>query len=135
MTELEFLNELVRRTGCRLLCDVSNVYVSGHNLGYDPYSFLDGLPGGAIAEVHLGGFTAEDDEATPGRTLLVDTHASRITEPVWRLYAHAVSRFGAVPTMIEWDDDIPALTTLTEEAHRADRVTAHAQEAVGAATC
>ena len=134
MTELEFLNELVNRTGCRLLCDVSNVYLSGHNMGYDPYPFLDGLPSGAIAELHLGGFTAEDDAATPGRTLLVDTHASRVTEPVWRLYAHAVSRFGPAPTIIEWDDEIPALATITEEAQRADAVAAQAQEAIGAGT-
>jgi uncharacterized protein (UPF0276 family) len=132
MTELEFLNELVHRTGCRLLCDVSNVYLSGHNMGYDPYPFLDGLPSGAIAELHLGGFTAEDDDATPGRTLLVDTHASRVTEPVWRLHAHAVGRFGPAPTLIEWDDEMPALVTLTEEAQRADAVSAHAREAVGA---
>jgi uncharacterized protein (UPF0276 family) len=134
MTELEFLNELVHRTGCRLLCDVSNVYLSGHNMGYDPYPFLDGLPRGAVAEFHLGGFTAENDDAAPGRTLLVDTHASRMTEPVWRLYAHAVRRFDPAPTIIEWDDDIPPLATLTDEAHHADVVAAQAQEAIGAGT-
>jgi hypothetical protein len=134
MTELEFLNELVHRTGCRLLCDVSNVYLSGHNMGYDPIPFLDGLPRAAVAELHLGGFTAEDDDATSGRTLLVDTHASRVTEPVWRLYAHALRRFGPVPTIIEWDDEIPALATLTEEAQHADAVAAQMQEAIGAGT-
>jgi len=122
MTELEFLNELVHRTGCRLLCDVSNVYLSGHNMGYDPYGFLDGLPPEAVTELHLGGFTAEEDEATPGAALLVDTHATSITEAVWDLYAHAIRRFGAKPTIVEWDSDLPELSTLIGEAARADRV-------------
>jgi hypothetical protein len=122
MTELEFLNALVDRTGCRLLCDVSNVYLSGHNMGYDAYRFIDGLPADAIVELHLGGFTPEEDAANPGATLLVDTHADRIAEPVWDLYAHAVRRFGAKPTLIEWDSDIPPLATLVGEAHRADAV-------------
>ena len=132
MSELEFLNELVHRTGCRLLCDVSNVYLSGHNMGYDPYGFLDGLPAGAVAEMHLGGFTAEEDDATPGRRLLVDTHAARITAPVWQLYAYAAALFGTVPTIIEWDDDIPELATLVAEATKACGVGTRVQEALGA---
>jgi hypothetical protein len=120
MTELEFLNELVDRAGCRLLCDVSNVYLSGHNMGYDPYRFIDGLPAAAISELHLGGFTPEEDASNPGATLLVDTHASRVAEPVWDLYTHAIRRFGAQPTIIEWDTDIPPLATLVGEATRAD---------------
>lgn len=135
MTELEFLNELVSRTGCRLLCDVSNVYLSGHNMGYDPYRFLDGLPVEAVAELHLGGFTAEDDEATPGAALLVDTHATAITEPVWDLYAHAVRRFGATPTIVEWDSDLPDLSILIGEATRADHVRASATETLRAGAC
>lgn len=128
MTELEFLNALVRRTGCQLLCDVSNVYLSGHNMGYDPYSFIDGLPVTSVSELHLGGFTPEEDEANPGGTLFVDTHASTIAEPVWDLYAHAIRRFGPKPTIVEWDNDIPALATLLGEASRADAVGAHALE-------
>lgn len=122
MSELEFLCELVRRTSCQLLCDVSNVYLSANNMGYDPYPFIDGLPDGAIREFHLGGFTPEDDEANPGAALLVDTHATAITEPVWDLYAHALRRFGPTPTIVEWDNDIPALATLLGEAARADAV-------------
>jgi len=129
MTELEFLNALVHRLGCQLLCDVSNVYLSGHNMGYDPYRFIDGLPVAAIRELHLGGFTPEDDEATPGAELLVDTHATTIAEPVWNLYAHAVRRLGPTPTIVEWDNDIPALATLLGEASRADAVGARALEA------
>lgn len=125
MPEVEFLGELVRRTGCRLLCDVSNVYLSGHNMGYDAYAFIDRLPADAIGEIHLGGFTPEDDEASPGAELLVDTHATAIAEPVWDLYAHALRRFGPQPTIIEWDNDIPPLGTLLDEASRADAVAAH----------
>lgn len=135
MTELEFLNELVHRTDCQLLCDVSNVYLSGHNMGYDPYGFIDGLPAEAVTELHLGGFTPEEDEATTGGTLLVDTHASSVAAPVWDLYAHAVRRFGAKPTILEWDNDIPALATLIDEAQRVDAVRATALEAVDAGAC
>jgi uncharacterized protein (UPF0276 family) len=122
MTEVEFLSELVRRTGCRLLCDVSNVYLSANNLGYDAFAYLDGLPAGAVGELHLGGFTPEEDEGDPGGMLLIDTHASPITDPVWDLYAHAVRRFGPVPTMIEWDNDLPPFAALLAEAARADGV-------------
>jgi uncharacterized protein len=124
MSELEFLCELVRRTGCRLLCDVSNVYLSAHNMGYEPHRYLDGLPVEAVDELHLGGFTAEEDEAESGAKILVDTHAARIAEPVWDLYAHALRRFGAKPTLIEWDNDIPSFAALLSEAARADEVTA-----------
>lgn len=122
MTEVQFLGELVARTGARLLCDVSNVFLSGHNMGYDPVAYLDAFPASAVAELHLGGFTPEPDEATPGRDILIDTHAERVADPVWALYAHARRRFGVVPTLIEWDTDIPSLSTLVEEARRADRV-------------
>jgi uncharacterized protein (UPF0276 family) len=122
MTEVEFLAQLVRRTGCRLLCDVSNVYLSGRNLGFDPYRYIDGLPADAVGELHLGGFTAEQDEGEPGSEVLIDTHATTVAEPVWDLYAHAVRRFGPAPTLIEWDNDIPAFTTLLDQARRADSV-------------
>src|SRR5262249_20920736 len=117
----EFLNALVRRTGCRLLCDVSNVHLSAHNMGYNAYRYIDGLPT-AIGELHLGGFTPEPDEADPGRELLVDTHATVVAEPAWDLYAYALGRFGAKPTLIEWDNDIPPLATLLAEAARADAI-------------
>jgi uncharacterized protein (UPF0276 family) len=122
MSEAEFLNELVSRTGCRLLCDVSNVFVSGHNMGYDPYAYIGQLPAAAIGELHLGGFTPEEDEATSGGMVLVDTHANGIADAVWPLYAHALERFGLSPTLIEWDNDIPELTRLISEARHADEV-------------
>jgi uncharacterized protein len=122
MTELEFLHALVNETGCRLLCDVSNVHLSGHNMGYDAYRYIDEFPAGAVAELHLGGFTPEDDDATPGGTVLVDTHANGVADPAWDLYAHAMRRFGQQPTIIEWDNDLPTLAVLIEEAAKADRV-------------
>jgi hypothetical protein len=120
MSETEFLREVVARTGCRLLCDVSNTYVSAANLGYDPYAYLDALPAAAVAEIHLGGYTAEPDEATPGGEVLIDAHASAIAEPVWPLYAHALARFGPRPTLIEWDNALPEFARLVAEAERAD---------------
>jgi uncharacterized protein (UPF0276 family) len=122
MTEVEFLNELVDRAGCRLLCDVSNVYLSAHNMGYDAHGYLDGLPSDAIGELHLGGFTREADEATPGGEVLIDTHAARVADAAWELYAYAIGRFGRRPTLLEWDNEIPALATLLEEARRADAI-------------
>ena len=126
MNEVEFLAELVHRTGCRLLCDVSNVYLSAHNMGYDAYRYIDGLPADAIGELHLGGFTREEDETEPGGEVLIDTHADRIAEPVWDLYAHAIRRFGPKPTLIEWDSEIPPFATILAEAARADAVAAGA---------
>lgn len=128
MTEVQFLNELVDRAGCRLLCDVSNVYLSAHNMGYDAHAYLDELPSEAIGELHLGGFTREEDEATPGADVLIDTHATRVAEPAWDLYAYAVRRFGRRPTLIEWDNEIPVLSTLLDEAQRANGVAARACE-------
>jgi uncharacterized protein (UPF0276 family) len=135
MTEIEFLDALVDQTGCRLLCDVSNVYLSGHNMGYDPYDFIDRFPAAAVEELHLGGFTPEEDEATPGATLLVDTHAQAVAGRSWDLYAHAIGRFGAQPTIIEWDNDLPTLAVLAGEAAKGDRVREHAHEGRHASTC
>jgi uncharacterized protein (UPF0276 family) len=117
MTEAEFLNALVARTGCRLLCDVSNVFVSGHNMGVDPFAYLAELPASAIDELHLGGFTPEEE---PGGTLLIDTHAAPVAQDVWPLYRVALERFGVLPTVIEWDNDLPNLATLLGEAARAE---------------
>ena len=124
MNEVEFLSELVCRTGCRLLCDVSNAYVSAQNMSYDAYEYIDGLPADAIEELHLGGFTPENDEANPGAELLIDTHAAAIAEPVWDLYTYAIRRFGWRPTLIEWDNHIPPLATLLGESGRAGEIAA-----------
>jgi uncharacterized protein len=122
MTETEFLSEIVRRAGCQLLCDVSNVVVSAHNMGYAPYQYIDDFPADAVCEIHLGGYTPEEDEATPGSELWIDTHAAAIAEQSWDLYAYTLRRFGPRPTLIEWDNNIPPLETLVEETVRADKI-------------
>jgi hypothetical protein len=126
MTEVDFLAELAGRTGCRLLCDVSNVFLSAANMGYDPYSYMDAFPIDAVGELHLGGFTPEAEGPAPAGEVLIDTHAGPIAEPVWDLYAHALRRFGPQATLIEWDNDLPTLAKLTAEASRADEVAATA---------
>jgi len=117
--EAEFIAEIVRRTGCGLLCDVNNVFVTAENLGLDPIGYLDTLPCDAVGEIHLAGHSRNDVD---GHTVLIDDHGSRVVPDVWRLYAHAVRRFGPVPTVIEWDTDLPSLSVLLDEARRADAV-------------
>jgi len=124
MSEPEFLSALVRRSGCQLVCDISNIHLSSRNMGFDARRYVDELPGDAIREFHLGGYEAEDDPATPGATLLVDTHGTPVSDPAWDLYAYAIRRFGIRPTLIEWDNELPPLATLIGEARRADRVAA-----------
>ena len=129
MNEAQFLTELVHRTGCRLLCDVSNVHLSAHNMGYDAHAYLDGLPADAIAEMHLGGFSIEED-AGPGSTVIVDTHGSAIDEAALELYGYALSRFGWKPTLVEWDNEIPTFDALLEQAERANAVAAMCRAAL-----
>lgn len=126
MTETAFLAELVERTNCRLLCDISNVHVSAHNLGYDAWRYIDEFPGHAIGEMHLGGFEVEAEAS--GTTVIIDTHSQPIDGHAWALYAHAVERFGMRPTLIEWDNAIPALDTLLDEASKAEAVARRALE-------
>ncbi|KVD79160.1 hypothetical protein WI89_30570 [Burkholderia ubonensis] len=118
--EWEFLSEMVRRTGCGLLCDVNNIYVSACNHGWDPQTYLAALPAAAIAEIHLAGYSVRQLEN--GRTLRIDDHGSRVAAEVWSLYHDALRRFGEVPTLIEWDTDVPPLETLLREAARADSI-------------
>ena len=121
--EPEFLTEVARRTGCGLLCDVNNVYVSAHNLGFDPVAYLDALPPALVEEVHLAGHARNDAD---GQLILIDDHGSPVASEVWNLYRHAVRCFGSVPTLIEWDTDIPPLDVLLAEARRAERLLAQA---------
>lgn len=113
LAEADFLNMLVRRTGCGLLCDVNNVYVSGRNLGDDPAEYLDRVDPAAVGEIHLAGHAVNDAD---GRPILIDDHGAPVAGEVWRLYARALARFGPVPTLVEWDTDIPPLAVLLEEA-------------------
>ncbi|HEY2382841.1 MAG TPA: DUF692 domain-containing protein [Terriglobia bacterium] len=124
MNEAEFLSELAGSTGCRLLLDISNTYLSAHNMGYDAKKYIDSLPAEAISQLHLGGFTPEKDEANDGGEILIDTHAASIAGPTWDLYAYALRRFGSRPALIEWDNDLPPLSNLLGEALRADAITA-----------
>ncbi len=123
--EPAFLAELVRRTGCGLLCDVNNIQVSASNLGWDAAAYIEALPAEAIGEIHLAGHFRDERD---GRVLLIDDHASPVAEPVWDLYRRAASRFGEAPTLIEWDKDIPTLAILLGEARKADQVTAAVRE-------
>jgi uncharacterized protein (UPF0276 family) len=132
MTEVQFLSELASLTGCQLLCDVSNVFLSAANMGYDAYAYIDAFPADAVGELHLGGFTREAETDAPGDEVLIDTHAAPIDARAWALYAHALRRFGARPTLIEWDNDLPTFATLLAEAARADSVAAGAMNEVQA---
>lgn len=117
--EPEFLTELARRTGCGLLCDVNNIYVSAENFGLDARAYLNALPPAAVGEMHLAGhFRGE----RAGRTLLIDDHGAPVADAVWDLYRHAAARFGHAPTLIEWDSRLPELPILLAEARRADAV-------------
>lgn len=119
LSEWEFLAEMARRTGCNLLLDINNVYVSARNHSFDAEAFLAGLPADHVQQIHLAGHT-------PGE-ILIDTHDREVCEDVWQLYARAVTRFGNVATMIERDDNIPPLSDLLDELQIARDVSAQAQ--------
>lgn len=109
MPEWDFIAAVARRTGCGLLLDVNNIHVSACNHGFAAADFLAGIPRGTVHEIHLAGY-----EETDG--LLVDTHSRPVYPAVWELYADALDRFGPVPTLIEWDQDIPEFSVLLDEA-------------------
>lgn len=111
--EWDFLVAVARRTGCGILCDVNNIAVSAWNHGWDAEAYLAALPPAMVEEIHLAGHAIRTIE---GRTLRIDDHGSRVAEQVWALYAEALARFGAVPTLIEWDTDVPPLEVLLDEA-------------------
>lgn len=111
--EPEFLDALVRRTGCLLLCDVNNIFVTCRNLGLDPDAYLDAIPAQAVREIHLAGHSRVIRD---GKPVLIDTHSTRVDPAVWALYRRALSRFGLVPSLIEWDKDLPPLGILLDEA-------------------
>jgi uncharacterized protein len=125
--EAEFITEVACRTGCGILCDVNNIYVSAWNFGFDPIAYLDALPVDAIGEIHLAGHHAAEDV-----DILIDDHGSRVAQPVWELHAAALRRFGPVPTLIEWDTHLPALGVLLDEAIHAEKL-AHVHRYVDAA--
>ena len=122
MSETDFLAEIVRRTGCGLLLDLNNVFVSATNHGFDPCRYLAEFPLSAVGEVHLAGYADDSDDA--GLPLLIDAHNSPVRDAVLSLYANVLRRRGPIATLIEWDNDVPAWEALLSDAGRAERVMA-----------
>ncbi|MCR9114505.1 MAG: DUF692 domain-containing protein [Rhodobacteraceae bacterium] len=121
-SETAFLDEIARRTGCGLLLDVNNVFVSATNLQLDPRAYIDAFPLARVGEIHLGGH--DEDEDDHGAPLLIDSHGREVADPVWTLLDYALERSGARPLLIEWDADVPEWHILAEEARRAERALA-----------
>lgn len=118
LAEPQFLAELTRRTGCGLLLDVNNIAVSHHNVGLEIESYFNSLPVDTVGEIHLAGHHVR---RIGNAEIRIDDHGSRISDEVWELYGRATARFGAVPSLIEWDTDVPELSVLLEEAAKAER--------------
>lgn len=119
ITEWEFLAQAAKHTGCGILLDVNNIYVNSVNFGFDPLRYLRAVPAGVVKEIHLAGFDASGD-------CLIDTHGAPVAAEVWALYTEALARVGNVPTLIEWDTNIPKLGVLLDEARKADVMTRQA---------
>ena len=116
--EWEFVSAVAKRGGCRILLDVNNIHVNATNHGFDPIAYINAIEPGSVGEIHLAGFQDTGE-------ILIDTHGSVVSDDVWKLYAHAIRRLGPVPTLIEWDTDIPALDVLLGEADKASRILAN----------
>jgi hypothetical protein len=127
ISEVDFLDEVSKRTGCGLLLDVNNVFVSAKNHGTEPLAYLDSFPLDRVREIHLGGHDVGADDA--GAPLLIDAHGSPVADVVWTLYAHVIAHTGAIPTLIEWDNDIPDWLRLRAEAVAAQDILADASRA------
>lgn len=119
-SEIDFISEVVKRTGCGLLLDVNNVYVSSTNQQWDHVAYIDAYPLQHVKEIHLGGHAPEEDEA--GRPLLIDAHDREVDRIVWDLFAHTIDLAGPLPTLVEWDANVPDWPTLMAEAERAEAV-------------
>lgn len=119
LSEATFLTRLAERTGCGLLLDVNNLFISGANLGVDTAEWLSIVPANAVGEIHVAGHEAG---GTSDHPLLMDTHGAPVADEVWDLYASALRRFGPKPTMIEWDSDVPSLEVLLQEAALAQQI-------------
>ncbi|MEM6887237.1 MAG: DUF692 domain-containing protein [Pseudomonadota bacterium] len=116
-SETDFLAEVVRRTGCGLLLDVNNVFISSVNLGYTARGYIDAYPLEAVGEIHVGGHDEDADDE--GQMLLIDSHAKPVVDPVWDLLTYTLALGGAKPVLVEWDTDVPDWPTLRDEAARA----------------
>ena len=118
--EIDFISEIVARTGCGLLFDVNNVFVASTNQEWDPVTYVNRYPLSHVREIHLAGFTPQIDDV--GRPLLIDTHDRLVDDVVWDLYRQTISLTGPIPTLIEWDADVPDWDTLFSEAQRAEAI-------------
>ena len=119
LSESEFVSHVVAESRCALLLDVNNIYVAACNHEFDAYEYLEAMPAEAVREIHLAGHTSVPFGAGE---MLIDTHSTPVCDEVWNLYAAAIQRLGNIPTLIEWDNELPDLAVLTAEAQRADRV-------------
>jgi len=115
LPEWEFLAEVVTRSGCALLLDVNNIFVNANNLGIDARAYIAGLPVGSVREFHVAGHARNGN-------VLIDDHGSQVCAEVWELLRLAVARFGPLPTLVEWDNEIPTLATLVAESRKADDI-------------
>ncbi len=117
LPEIQFLSEIAQRSGCGLLMDVNNVYVSAHNLGFNANDHIDAIAGDAVGEIHLAGHSVDDNDSDP---ILIDSHGSTVADDVWTLYQRLISRIGPRPALVEWDNDLPDWSELRQQAHRAN---------------
>ena len=120
LSEVEFLTAIANRTGCGLLLDVNNVYVSSVNQSFNPLEYIAAFPLHLVGEIHLGGH--DEDQDDHGARLLIDSHGAEVVDPVWSLYADTIARSGGKPTLIEWDNDVPEWPVLAAEAARATQI-------------
>ncbi|MEM7561464.1 MAG: DUF692 domain-containing protein [Pseudomonadota bacterium] len=118
LSEIQFLDEVSQRSGCGLLMDVNNVYISATNIGFDAGAYIDAVPAAVVGEIHLAGHSVDTNPDDP---ILIDTHGARVADPVWQLYDRLVQRIGARPTLIEWDTDLPEWSELRHEAELANQ--------------
>lgn len=119
LSETDFLREVAERTGCGMLLDINNVFISATNLGQAAEDYLDVYPLEQVGEIHLAGYHAQDIE---GGTLLIDSHSAEVSAPVWALYERTIAKIGPRPTLIEWDNDVPDFATLEREAAKANAI-------------
>jgi uncharacterized protein (UPF0276 family) len=120
ISEPDFLRAVAARAGCGLLLDIGNVYISAINCDFEPMSYIDAFPLEQVEEIHLAGFVADRDD--DGAPLLIDTHGAAVADIVWALFRRTIARAGPLPTLIEWDNDVPAFAVLAAEASRAQTI-------------
>ncbi len=124
MSETDFITEIAKRSGCGLLLDLNNVFISATNHNYSPQRYLADFPMQYVREIHLAGHAQEIDDE--GRTLLIDAHDRQVSKDVWQLYRDLIAAHGYIPTLVEWDNDIPDWSVLKSEALAADKIAAEA---------